>query len=164
MKKITLFFIICLLLSYGVKVYADKSDPLEIMTKKSDLIVIGKITNEKVTREGELDMMGTGDLVPVTGGTFEIDVEDVVKGSVIKNNKIAGNFDILGGSSPLKMGEKVILFLEKQNGEIRLLGNIVINGKDKVDIWDGEGYYSENITVSECMERIKKYMALGREK
>ena len=171
MKKIILAFAICLLLGSFVTARAEEIDLLKILTKKSDIIVLGKVIKEMV-RYTAHQFDGSDD----SSGEFEIAIEDVIKGSPIKNNKISGAFDVKGESSPLKAGEKTILFLDDSERRIDLLGKIETTDKENITVLSWETYLTKGkvfhfnpfqhkkMTINDCIKIIKKYIAQDKDK
>ena len=139
------------------------------MVRKSDLILIGEV---KEVRENS--WVYVNHTHRIRGSTAEIEVRNVIKGSLGKgegNNifvRYLGTSEFWVEDQPeFRNSERVLLFLKKIKGNyygsVNLYaGKVEISDKNTVWIGDEDSKVklNENLTIDECIERIKRYMSL----
>ena len=132
-------------------------DPLEDLSKRSNLIVFGEIKNVEVLVTGEATD-STQTLMPATAGNIEIDAEEVLKGPPERAVSVSFN---VAGDAPLNTGEKAVVFALVSADKAEIIATLRSGNYGRVSLWDGTNAETQNIDISitECLVKIRRYVA-----
>jgi hypothetical protein len=135
-------------------------DPLEDLSKQSNLIAFGEVKNIEVTEVGEATD-ATETLMPATAGTIEIDAEEVLKGH--QERAISMSFAV-AGAAPLEPGEKAVVFALGSADRFEIIAALRTGGYGRVYLWNGISAETQSIdtSVTECLVRIRKYVGIKK--